>query len=109
MNEWLQRFKEYWLNKDVDKVMTLFEKTTFYQETPFMEAYTTLDEIREDWNNIKNANIQDIDFKILAKEDLTLIVEWYLKQDDVELDGIYEIKFDNDLNCISFRSWEMEK
>lgn len=34
--EWLNKLKEYWFNKDIESAVSLFTKTTFYQETPFM-------------------------------------------------------------------------
>lgn len=74
-----------------------------------MEPYTSLDEIREEWQHIKNENIQNIELKVLAIDNYTLIAQWILKQDDVNYDGIYEIKFNNDLECIYFKSWEMSK
>ena len=107
VSEWLQKLKEYWFNKDVDGVISLFEKTTYYQETPFMEPYTTVEEIKEDWQGVKDLIIQDINFKVLAIENNTVIVNWDLKQNNQELNGIYEIKFDDELNCIYFKSWEM--
>lgn len=47
--KWLN-LKEYWFNKDVEKATSLFTKTTFYQETPFDEPYTTFDEIKKNGN-----------------------------------------------------------
>lgn len=108
-NEWLEKLKEYWFNKDIEKAVSLFNKTKFYQETPFMNPYTTIDEIREEWQHIKNENIQKIEFIVLAIENNTLIVEWKLKQNDEYYDGIYEIKFNDKNECIYFRSWEMAK
>ncbi|MBQ9318998.1 MAG: hypothetical protein IJR82_05145 [Bacilli bacterium] len=108
-NEWLEKLKEYWFNKDIKKAVSLFNKTKFYQETPFMNPYTTIDEIREEWQHIKNENIQKIEFIVLAIENNTLIVEWKLKQNDEYYDGIYEIKFNDKNECIYFRSWEMTK
>lgn len=107
--KWLNELKEYWFNKDIESAVSLFAKTKFYQETPFMIPYTTIDEISEEWQHIKNENIQKIEFKILAIDNFTLIVEWILKQNDMNYDGIYEIKFNNDLECIYFKSWEMSK
>lgn len=109
VEQWLNKLKKYWFNKDIDKAVSLFNKTTYYQETPFMEPYTTIEEIREEWQHVKDENIQNIEFNILAIDNNTLIVEWKLKQNDEEYDGIYEIKFDNELNCIYFKSWEMTK
>ena len=56
-----------------------------------------------------NENIQKIEFIVLAIENNTLIVEWKLKQNDEDYDGIYEIKFNNSFECIYFKSWEMTK
>ena len=66
LKEWLNKLKIYWLNKNIKNAVSLFSKTTFYQETPFMKAYTTLEEINEEWQHIKKENIKQIDFKILS-------------------------------------------
>ncbi len=107
--EWLNKLKNYWYNKDIENAVALFTKTTFYQETPFMKPYTTIQEINQEWKHIKNENIQNIEFKILALDGNTLIVEWILKQNSQEYDGIYEIKFNDNLECVYFKSWEMVK
>lgn len=106
---WLNTLKEHWLSKDIDSVTKLFSEATFYQETPFDEPFTTLGEIKNEWENIKNQNIQDLTIKPLAIDGHILIAEWNLKQNNSEYSGIYEIKFNQDLKCTSFRSWEMEK
>lgn len=74
-----------------------------------MKPYTTIQEINQEWKHIKNENIQNIEFKILALDGNTLIVEWFLKQNSQEYDGIYEIKFNDNLECVYFKSWEMVK
>lgn len=105
--EWLNKLKEYWFNKDVENAVSLFNKTTFYQETPFMKPYTTFEEINEEWKHIKNEKIKNIQIKLLAIDGNTIIAEWLLEQNDQEYDGIYEIKFNDNLECIYFKSWEM--
>ena len=107
--KWLNNLKEYWLNKDIENAVSLFKKTTFYQETPFMNPYTTLDEIKTEWQHIQNENIQNIEIKVLAIDNLTVIAQWRLKQNDNNYDGIYEIKFNDNLECIYFKSWEMSE
>ena len=81
----------------------------FYQETPFMKPYTTIEEINQEWQHIKNENIEKIEIKLLAIDGYTVIAEWILKQNDEEFDGIYEIKFNANLECVYFKSWEMIK
>lgn len=107
--QWLNNLKEYWLNKDVESAVSLFTRTTYYQETPFMKPYTTIEEINQEWQHIKHVNIQKIEINLLAIDGYTLIAQWILKQNNKDYDGIYEIKF-NELNeCIYFKSWEMVK
>lgn len=107
--EWLNKLKEYWFNKDIEGAIALFTKTTFYQETPFLRPYTTFDEIKEEWQHIKNENIQKIEISILAIDGYTLIANWTLKQNDEYYDGIYEIKFNENSECVYFKSWELLK
>lgn len=109
VEQWLNNLKDYWFNKDVDSAISLFKNTIFYQETPFMTPYTTMEEIIEEWQHIKNENIQNIEIKLLAIDGYTVIAEWFLKQNNQEYDGIYEIRFNDILECIYFKSWEMIK
>lgn len=109
VEHWLENLKDYWLNKDIDGAVSLFAKTNYYQETPFMKPFTTIDEIRKEWEHVKSVNIQYIEFKILAIDNNKAIVNWKLKQNNENYDGIYEIVFDDQFNCIYFKSWEMNK
>ncbi len=104
VNDWLNKLKEYWFNKDIDNAVSLFSKTNFYQETPFMKPYTTIEEINQEWQHVKNENIQNIEIKLLAIDGNIVIAEWLLKQNNQEFDGIYEIKFNDNLECIYFKS-----
>ncbi len=39
IEQWLSDLKNAWWNKDIEKATSLFKKTIFYQETPFMKPY----------------------------------------------------------------------
>lgn len=108
VTEWLKKLKDYWFDKDIESAVSLFKNTLFYQETPFMKPYTTIEEIREEWQHVKNENIQNIEIKPLAIDGYTVIAQWILKQNNQNFDGIYEIKFNENLECIYFKSWEMK-
>ena len=108
-NDWLYNLKEYWFNKDIEKAVSLFEKTIFYQETPFMQPYTTVEEIRQEWQHVLVEDIHKIEIKLLAIDNNVVIANWHLEQNKEVLDGIYEIKFNDNLECIYFKSWEMIK
>lgn len=74
-----------------------------------MKPYSTFDEIKQEWQHIKEQDIKNIEFKILAIDNNVLIVEWIFKTNTVTFNGVYEIKFNQNLDCIYFKSWEMEK
>ena len=69
---WLNKLKEYWYHKDIEAAVSLFKKTTYYQETPFMKPYTTIEEIREEWQHIKYENIHEIEINLLAMENILM-------------------------------------
>lgn len=105
--EWLNCLKKYWFNKEIDKAVSLFKNTIFYQETPFMKPYTNINEINQEWQHVKKEDIHKIELKILAIDGHTVIVQWYLEQNEKIYDGIYEIKFNKNKECVYFKSWEM--
>ena len=107
VNDWLKRLKQHWFKKDIENSISLFTEAKYYQETPFMKPYTTIKEIENEWQHIKNEDIKKIEFSILAIDGYKVIVEWYLEQNEDIFDGIYEIHFNNKLKCIYFKSWEM--
>lgn len=66
----------------------------------------------QNWlNNLKEFWFgKDIEIELLAIDSYTVIAEWFLKQNNQEYDEIYEIKFNDNLECIYyFKSWEMIK
>ena len=90
-------------------VTSLFEQTTYYQESLFMKPYTTFEEIKKEWQYLKEQDIKNIDFEILALDNNVIIVEWLFERNTTTFSDIYEIKFNDELDCVYFKSWEMEK
>ena len=105
IENWLENLKTSWINKDIDNIINIFKNTTYYQESPFMSPYTSLNEIEKEWLSIKNINIQELTLKVLSINNNIAIINWHLLQDNKEYDGIYEIKFNEKLECIYFKSW----
>lgn len=107
--EWLDKLKYYWISKDIDSAVSLFENTSFYQETPFMKPYSNLLEIKDEWNHVKYEDIKYVEINLLAIDNYVVIANWHLVQNDEEYDGVYEIKFNDNYQCVYFKSWEMLK
>ena len=79
---------------------SLFTNTKFYQETPFIKPFLTIEEIKEEWYHVKNEEIHNIEINVLAIDGNTVIANWYLEQNNDVYDGIYQIMF-NDKNDIA--------
>jgi hypothetical protein len=100
--------KAAWLNADLAAIETLFAKTTEYYETPFDKPATNISEILKLWKDVKNQKIKRLDFTILAIDENSVVVQWILEYSETKFDGIYLIKFNNNKECIFFKSWEMK-
>ena len=107
--KWIYKLKKYWLEKNIDGVGSLFTNTKFYQETPFIKPFLTIEEIKEEWYHVKNEEIHNIEINVLAIDGNTVIANWYLEQNNDVYDGIYQIMFNDKNECIYFKSWEMLK
>lgn len=107
--KWIYKLKKYWLEKNIDGACSLFTNTKFYQETPFIKPFLTIEEIKEEWYHVKNEEIHNIEINVLAIDGNTVIANWYLEQNNDVYDGIYQIMFNDKNECIYFKSWEMLK
>ena len=107
--KWIYKLKKYWLEKNIGGVCSLFTNTKFYQETPFIKPFLTIEEIKEEWYHVKNEEIHNIEINVLAIDGNTVIANWYLEQNNDVYDGIYQIMFNDKNECIYFKSWEMLK
>ena len=59
-NDWLDKLKEYWLNKEVSKIVgELFATNVIYYETPFDKV----DDITTVWNDILEQNIISLEYR----------------------------------------------
>ncbi|HBY20583.1 MAG: hypothetical protein A2Y24_06185 [Clostridiales bacterium GWE2_32_10] len=100
------------MDKNVEKVLNLFDKNVIYYETPY-EVYNGVTEIKQLWLEIENQEIDDLDILIICNENLRMVVNWKMRykiDDDYnELDGIYFIELNEDGKCTLFKQWYMEK
>ena len=63
--KWIYKLKKYWLEKNIDGVCSLFTNTKFYQETPFIKPFLTIEEIKEEWYHVKNEEIHNIEINTI--------------------------------------------
>lgn len=105
IDTWLKNFKKYWINHDVDRVLSLFHKDVVYFETPFhkLENYSQL---KNAWEGILvQKNIQ-LELTIFNGKSNKFSVVWRLKymQEKVlkRFSGTYLIELNSDNLCTYF-------
>lgn len=110
--EWLEKYKEAWESASPSAAAELFAKDAKYYETPFDEPSTGRENIIEYWNAVPEDQL-DVKFGyeiICVYKDVgyckwnTLFVR-KASGGKVELDGIFEVTFDESGRGIIFREW----
>ena len=109
VEKWLDTMRSAWINADMKTIKSLFSKTAEYYETPFEKPATNIAEVLELWEGVENQIIKRLEFIILAVDGNSAVVQWIFECDGASFDGIYLIKFNDDQECIFFKSWEMER
>lgn len=53
MNNWCEKLKQYWIQKDISKIISLFDEDVDYCETPFQKV----NDIKLVWKDIESQNL----------------------------------------------------
>ncbi len=103
INNWLDKLITFWKSQDIDEVMNLFTDDVEYWETPFKKLADS-DELRCEWENIKNQQNIVINYKVFSKEEDRYSILWNLEYKDIfnqlkQYRGIYFIRLNSDNKC----------
>src|SRR3989339_608204 len=85
MEKWLEIFRSFWLQKDVESVLSLFTDDVEYWETPFQQLHTK-DEIRQAWGQIIDHDIEELHFTIQIADvsNKQFAIDWLYKRSQHE-------------------------
>lgn len=109
--EWSKRLRDEWINHNLNGILNLFEKVAEYYEGPFSSPVSSKDDINALWEETKFQNIENLEIDLIAFEKGKSAMHWYLKYIDTrdgntyEMDGTYEVHFNEDGLCIYFKQW----
>lgn len=106
INEWLDRFKDAWVSKDVERVLSLFTDDVVYWETPYKQLQGK-DALREEWNAVLSQQSINLDFEVFSSMEDRHTVVWkltYVGADNMQQNwsGIYLIELDGSGQCRYF-------
>lgn len=105
INQWLERFRENWISKNIDAVLDLFSKDVVYFETPF--NILAFEDLRKEWLSVLDQNNINLNFSVWNKENNKYTVRWELSYSDTKnisfnFRGVYLISLNNDGLCNEF-------
>lgn len=109
---WLARYEAAWENRDADAAAAIFTPDARYYETPFAEPFVGQSGIREYWSGV-TADQRDVDFQSSVVDvvgDLG-IAQWSATFSlaasgaQVELNGVFLLRFAGDGRCAELREW----
>lgn len=105
MNDWLEKFKGSWINKDLQGVMSLFSDNVVYFETPFLKL-NSKKKILDEWQAIMNQENIDFRYSVFSETDSRGTVIWDLSYkrngEQFNYKGTYLIELDNQGLCKYF-------
>lgn len=104
--KWCNDLKYFWEHQEIESIINLFDEQVVYYENPKMRL-ASISEIRKIWEEIKEQNVDSIEFKILCIDHNKCIVN-YILNDKTSYDMIYEIELNQEDKCTFFRQWYME-
>ena len=108
-NEWLEKFKCDWLNKDIDSILSLFSDDCVYLETPYQEIVNK-DVLKREWEYIVDHEIKTLNFEVFSEVESKIAVEfkyeYILKWEERRFSWVYLIEL-KDWKCNYFyQVWE---
>lgn len=106
INEWLEKFKEGWLIKNVEEVLSLFSKDVTYYETPFVKV-DSYDQLKKEWTAIRDKNDMYLNLKLFSSQENKHTIIWHLRygmsdNSQRELSGTYLINLNDEGLCTYF-------
>ena len=105
---WLEGLRQTWLNKDLDGLEKYFGKIEKYYENPF-KIGTSFEEVLGFWEEIKAQEIVKLEMDCIAIDGNIAIAHWFFADNSGEYDGIYQVVFNTDMECIEFKQWCVSK
>jgi len=104
INGWLDKFKNGWLNKDVDTILSLFDEKVEYWETPNKKV--DVDGLENEWQAIRSQDNINLELSVFSSHDNRHTIKWrlsYIDQQTIQQNwaGIYLIEL-NDKNICTY-------
>ena len=110
---WMDSVFKGWREKNINRIVEIFQSCKHYMEDPFYPIATSPVEIRKLWAEIELQENINLDYSIINISNNIVTYRWkcnfVVNGDLAELDGIYVVEFGSDSQCLKFEQWTVEK
>lgn len=103
---WLEEFKSSWENKDIERVLALFDNKVEYWESPslILEPFGS---VANEWLSIKDQFEINLDYEIFSSDSNKHSITWALNYKDPNslnksFSGTYLVELNDNGKCIYF-------
>ncbi len=110
IQEWLERYRRAWVERDADAAAVLFTEDAVYREQPFEQPFMGRDAIRRYWSTVTQAQ-SDIELRYGSPvaEGRRVAVEWWANLlnggSAITLAGEFLLTFDEQGRCRELREY----
>ena len=106
IDTWLSKFKQAWINNDIEAVLTLFSEDVEYWETPYKKL-AGFSDLANEWQAIHTQSDIQLDLRVFSSITGKHTVQWELryKNENGEVQhwaGAYLIRLDESGLCNYF-------
>jgi len=109
-DEWLERYRKAWIERDADLAGSLFTEDAIYREQPFQKPFVGRDAIRQYWHAVtRNQSAIELTYGAPVSAGHRVAVEWWanLLNDGkpITLAGEFLLTFDGGGQCRELREY----
>lgn len=77
IQDWLESFKKYWINKDIDNILKLFSNDVEYWESPYQRIYPN--QLRSLWEYIYTQFDIKLELSVFSNQEEKYTILWELE------------------------------
>lgn len=112
--EWIQRMVRCWKEKDIDGLQPLIADPILYYENPFSGPLTSWEEIRKEWEEIKEQDIAELSTGLLVADKQKCVASYSLTlnlKDGSQYSsrGAFFVALNEQGRAVQFRQWWNER
>ena len=109
-DEWLERYRKAWIERDADLAGSLFTEDAIYREQPFQKPFVGRDAIRQYWYTVtRGQSAIELTYGAPVVAGRRVAVEWWanlLKDGNpITLAGEFLLTFDDNGQCRELREY----